>query len=310
MKSIVKYTLRTLLVIFLFLVACFFIFRDGDLAVDELKKKYANEHSQFIEVQGTQTHYRIEGDGNHHVLLIHGTGASLHTWDGWVAEMKDSFRLIRLDLPAFGLTGPHPERDYSMDRYVGYVDDFMEAVGVDSFSIAGNSLGGNIAWNYTIAHPDKVQKLILVDAAGYPEKESASVFRLAQSDLTAPLLKHITPRSFIKKNLLEVYGQANLLTDATIDRYHDMALREGNRQAFIDRVRTRYDDRSNLISSITHPTLIMWGMKDSWTDPRNAKKFAEDIKGSILIEYPALGHVPMEEDPTTSVRDVIDFMRR
>ncbi len=297
-----------LIAILLILIASFLVFREGDVALETLMSTYAYDHSQFIDVDGTSIHYCIEGEGDHTLLLIHGTGASLHTWDGWTENMRDSLRIVRLDLPAFGLTGPSVDRDYTITTYVDILEAFVSKIGLDTFFIAGNSLGGNIAWNYALTYPDKVEKLILVDAAGYPSQESAPVFKLARSPITAPLFKHITPKSFIKKNLLEVYGSPQLLTDEVITRYHDLALREGNRQAFIDRVRTVYADRSPLIKNISCPTLIMWGEKDAWIDLKHADNFLNDIENSTSVTYPELGHVPMEEAPDKTANDALTFL--
>ena len=299
------FVLITLLIL---LIAAFLIFREGDIRLEALMSDYAYDHSQFTDVEGTSIHYCVEGSGDQTLLLIHGTGASLHTWDGWTETLRDSMKIVRLDLPAFGLTGPSTDRDYTITGYVEILESFITTLDLDSFSIAGNSLGGNIAWNYALTYPDKVEKLILVDAAGYPSEESASVFKLAKSPITGPLFKHITPKSFIKKNLLEVYGDPDRLTDEVVSRYHDMALREGNRQAFIDRVKTVYADRSHSIKNISCPTLIMWGEKDAWIDLKNAYRFAEDIKNSSVVTYPELGHVPMEEAPAETVVDALSFL--
>jgi len=93
-----------------------------------------------------------------------------------------------------------------------------------------------------------------------------------------------------------------------VDRYYDMTLREGNRQAFIDRVHTNHTDISSRIAEITCPTLIMWGDSDTWVQPENAEKFKRDIKNSELILYKNVGHVPMEEAPEQTVKDALAFL--
>ena len=226
-----------------------------------LKSKYSDEVSQFVNVQGMSVHYKSEGRGMP-LLLLHGTGSSLHTWDQWTASLKDSFNVIRLDLPAYGLTGPRPDRDYRYTTYVSFLDEFMNKIDIDSFHIAGNSFGGALSFIYASHHPDKVGKLILMDAAGLPSNEEPPmVFKLASNPITSMILKKVTPKSFMKKNLHEVYENDDLVSDEIIRRYHDMATREGNRQAFIDRVNTEYTDYSELLTELEEPTLIMWGEK-------------------------------------------------
>ena len=216
-----------------------------------------------------------------------------------------------MDLPAFGLTGPHPDRNYSIEAYVSFVHDYVVSQGLDTFALAGNSLGGYIAWAYTVAYPKEVSHLILLDAAGYPstEKSTALAFKIAQNPVLAALLKHITPKSFIRKNLVQVYGDDSKITEELITRYHDMALRSGNRQAFIDRVHMHHADRSSEIASIQIPTLILWGAEDTWVEPGHAERFAQDIADASLIVYEGVGHVPMEESPEKTARDVASFLR-
>jgi len=304
-----KWILRILLGLLVLLVLAFLILRSPDKSLEDLKPLYTDQESEWLEVDGMQVHHKREGSGEA-VVLIHGTGASLHTWDGWTEELDDNFEVYRMDLPAFGLTGPDPAKDYTIDGYVSFVHEYVEKLGVDSFSIAGNSLGGYIAWAYAVAHPDKIEKLILLDAAGYPsdEKTDALAFKIATNPILGPLMKHITPKSFIAKNLEQVYADPSKISDELIDRYYDMTLREGNRQAFIDRVYTHHTDQSSRIAEITCPTLIMWGDSDTWVQPENAEKFKRDIKNSELIVYKNVGHVPMEEAPEQTVKDALAFL--
>ena len=291
------------------LLLAFALFRHPDKSLEELVPLYTDAQSQWTDIDGMKVHYKTEGSGPP-VILIHGTGASLHTWDGWTESLEDSFTVYRMDLPAFGLTGPHPERDYSLQMYTGFIDRFSELMKLDSFHIAGNSLGGLIAWAYTIDHPSLVHSLILVDAAGYPHEgpSSALAFRMAKNPIFRPLLKQITPKSFIRKNLEQVYGDDGKITDELVTRYHDMALRDGNRQAFIDRVFVKHQDLSPRIPEIECPTLILWGKEDTWADPGDADKFKNDIRNAHLIWYDNAGHVPMEEIPHKSAADVLHFL--
>ena len=161
-----------------------------------------------------------------------------------------------------------------------------------------------------MSHPDKVEKLILLDAGGYPSDgdSDALAFKIATNPILRPLMKMITPKSFIAKNLEQVYADQSKITDELIDRYYDMALRAGNRQAFIDRVHTVHTDLSSRISEISCPTLIMWGAEDTWVNPEDAHKFDSDITDSKLIIYDGVGHVPMEEIPMRSAQDVVEFL--
>ncbi len=155
-----------------------------DIPVEELKSRYANASSRFAPIEGMSVHYRVEGNESDSIplVLLHGTGASLHTWDGWVNEMKASRKLIRLDLPAFGLTGPSPSRKYDIDLYYQVVIQLLDRLGVDQVDIAGNSLGGCVAWYTALQSPGRVRKLVLIDAVGYPFERSDQpiAFRMAR----------------------------------------------------------------------------------------------------------------------------------
>ncbi|MCX7679710.1 MAG: alpha/beta hydrolase, partial [Spirochaetes bacterium] len=164
-----------------------------DIPVDKLKVQYAPPPSKFLNLSGLLVHYRDEGKG-FPVVLIHGTSSSLHTWDGWTKALISRYRVIRMDIPAFGLTGPTKERDYSPQAYVKFLEDFLNKLNISKFHLAGNSLGGLIAWNYALAYPQKVEKLVLIDAAGYPFRTMPPIFRLAKIKPIAFLGRYITPR--------------------------------------------------------------------------------------------------------------------
>ena len=122
----------------------------ADIAVDDLKAKYTNTESEFMDLDGMKVHYRDEGNPSDSIplVLIHGTSSSLHTWDAWVQDLLPSHRIIRLDMPAFGLTGPNPQQDYSLDYYAHFLHEFLGKLSVKHIYLAGNSLGGSIAWHY------------------------------------------------------------------------------------------------------------------------------------------------------------------
>jgi pimeloyl-ACP methyl ester carboxylesterase len=284
----------------------------SDISVDDLKKEYANEHSKFIEIDGMQVHYRDEGKG-FPVVLVHGTASSLHTWNDWSKELTKNYRVIRMDLPAFGITGPNKNADYSIKAYTAFLHQFLMKMNLDKFHLAGNSLGGNIAWNYAAENPKKIEKLILVDASGLPtNKPQPAIFKMAKTPVLSSLFLYVTPKFFIKKNMKEVYGDENKISDSLITRYHKMALRVGNRQAFIDRAKIDFklDSKVNLekLKSIQIPTLLIWGAKDSWIPLDNGKRMDRILPNSKLVVLQNSGHVPMEENPVESLLILNTFL--
>lgn len=278
-----------------------------DLSLKEIKKNYCDSESKFSEVLGTSIHYKIEGKGDT-LVLIHGTAASLHTWDQLTNILKDEYTIVRFDLPAFGVTGPSKDRNYKIESYVNHVDGLLENLGIDQFHLLGNSLGGRISWNYTLEHPEKVEKLVLLDASGYPFEDAPLVIKLANIPILSNILKKCTPSFFIKKNLLEVYEKDELVSEEIVQRYYDLSRREGNRQAFIDRAQMVYEDKSELIKNIDHETLIIWGEHDLWTPIEFAYQFDKDIPNSELKIIKNSGHIPMEEDPKLTAKLIEEFI--
>ena len=286
-----------------------------DEPVDELKARWARPPSRFIEINGMQVHLRDEGphDDPAPIVLLHGTSASLHTWDGWAQALREKRRVIRFDLPGFGLTGPNRQNDYSMETYVLFVRGVMDQLGVQRFVIAGNSLGGQIAWSVAAALPDRVAGLILVDASGYPPETITGQsiplgFRLAATPGLRLLAQYTLPRGIVERSLREVYGDPSKVTSELVDLYSAMALREGNRAALVRRIEQGYTGNVALLKTIKAPTLILWGSRDRLLPPELAQRFARDIPGSKVVMFDGLGHVPQEEDPARTVAEVKRFL--
>lgn len=285
-----------------------------DRSVESLKARWATAPSQFIALQGMQVHLRDEGarDDPEPIVLIHGTSASLHTWDGWTEALKGQRRVIRMDLPGFGLTGPAPDGDYRMERYADFIAALMDQLGVRRAVLAGNSLGGGIAWHTAVRHPERVSRLVLVDATGYP-LQSTSVplgFRLAQIDWLQPLMSQLLPRRMIAASVRNVYADPNKVTPELVDRYYELTLRAGNRVSLSQRLKLRETDEqyAGLIKTIRQPTLILWGAQDQLITEPSGQRFHQDIAGSQYVVFDGLGHVPQEEDPARSVVPVLKFL--
>lgn len=282
------------------------------IPLEDLKSKYANEHSKFITIDGTTIHYRDEGKGPA-LVLLHGVCASLHTWDGWVKELKDNYRLIRIDNPGFGLTGPLADGKYTPENYVAMFDKFVTAIGLDKFSIAANSLGGYISWNYCLQHPKKVEKLILIDSVGF-KQDMPWLLSLAVNPLVRPFARRMVPRFFINKAVRQVYGDSSKANDEIKSRYFELAMREGNKSAWIDiflemKKYSALDSLSDGIKNIPQPVLIMWGTKDTWIPYDEIfPKWKKELPNARFAVYEGVGHIPMEEIPVQTARDAHLFL--
>lgn len=279
-----------------------------DIPLETLKHRYGQPPSKFLQIGGLSVHYRDKGQGKP-LVLIHGTGASLHTWQGWSGLLRSNFRVIRMDLPGFGLTGPEPTGDYSSEAYVRFIERFAAKLGLETFDLGGNSLGGFIAWRYAVAHPERVRRLILLDASGYPgRKPPLILFRLAQTPVISSLIARMDPRPLVARSLRDAYADQTKVTPDLVDLYADLALRPGNRDAFCARVSTSEPDHTAELRQIVAPTLIMWGRLDALVPVGDAERFARDIRQSRVVIYEGVGHVPMEEIPGRSAADAEAFL--
>lgn len=304
-------SLKVLYVLVLLLLVTAAILYEPDLSLSVLKPRYTDKNSQFVAVKGMDVHYRIEGEGEP-LVLVHGTSSMLQTWDGWTEALKKHFRVIRMDIPAFGLTGPSPDKGYKIEDYVDFLHQFTQAIGVDSFHLAGNSLGGHIAWRYALAHPTQVKKLVLVAPAGFvPKNGGSSTFRLArQYPLLMGLFTHIGTKYMVNKTLRDVYADDNKITEQTRLMYHDLTRRTGNRNAFMNRAKayeTESDD--SILSGIQCPTLLLWGREDTFVLPSLNKHFRHIPKVDSVF-FDNVGHVPQEEIPAQSAQQTLTFLQK
>ncbi|WP_367114749.1 alpha/beta fold hydrolase [Sphingomonas sp.] len=294
--------------------AAFLLFRTPDTDPAAMRAKYGGPPSQFVDLGGgLNIHLRDTGPRNAPVLmLIHGSNASLHTWEPWAKRLEQQYRIIRFDLPGHGLTGPHPRRDYTMRSYADVVEQLRLKLHLARFVIAGNSMGGSVAWHYALWHPERVRALILVDSGGQPEPMRTSVplgFRIARTPVLRYFATQITPRALIESTLDDSFTNRELVTPAMVDRYWELLRYPGNRQATVDRFSTRRDPASPArLQALKMPVLILWGADDKLIPVSSANWFAQQIPDHQVIIYPATGHVPMEERADESARDVLDFL--
>ncbi len=288
-----------------------------DLPIQTVEQRYTSPASQFIQLSdGVRLHVRDEGPRDAPVIfLAHGSNASLHAWEPWVAALKGKWRVVSFDFPAHGLTGPSASGVYSGASYVRVVDELATNLKIERFVIAGNSMGGAVAWRYALAHPTRVAGLVLVDAAGYPravEGKPPLVFRIARAPVLGEAFSMFTNRSILASNLKQVIVDDTLVTPQMVNRYYDLLMRKGNRQATLSRLRAGPDDPDayKQMSTIAAPTLVLWGDLDPWIPVSDAARFTGDIKGATAITYPNTGHLPQEERPAETAAAVDAFLTR
>ncbi len=295
-------------------VALFFLLRlllyKKPIDIEVLKAKYTDEYSHWMDIDGLDVHYKDEGEGQP-VVLIHGTGACLQTFDEWTDTLKKYYRVIRMDIPAFGLTGPTPEQDYSIAAYVNFIHQFAERLNLDRFILGGNSLGGEIAWKYAYYHPNRVKGLLLLNPAGPPIREYdmplLSAFTLARIPIISNLFSGMDSKILVKKTLAQAYEKDELITPEKIQMYYDMSLREGNRGAFVQRIQQVKNDPVLQPSEVNVPTLMIWGAEDEVLPIKQLEGFNEMPQMKTIV-YEGVGHTPQDEAAVKSVHDAMSFI--
>lgn len=317
--------IRLVGVLLLALAACVAAFKAPDRPLETLVARWAPPPSQFSELnlggQRQLAHWRDEGPREDPlpILLLHGTSDSLHTWDGWTAELARTRRVLRVDLPGFGLSGPAMDSDYRIAAYVRFVKAFLDAQGVSRVLIAGNSLGGETAWMTAATHPQLVAGLVLLDPAGLPFEPDVLPLGFAASRFapSAWLSQFLLPRPLVKRSVEQVFGNPARVSSAQVDRFFEMALREGNREALGRRVAALMAERGapfyvEAWRGVKTPTLLIWGEHDRLIPPRYARQYLDlrppDAAPAELKILPGLGHVPQLEDPQASLAAARPFL--
>jgi len=298
--------------------AGWFVMKRPDIGYDRLESMYASNASRFMPMgEDSRIHYRDVGPRDAPVLvLVHGFSASLHTWEPWVTDLRKDYRVLTIDLPGHGLSRCLDVSETGIPQFVEVIDQFTRNLGVDRFTVIGNSMGGHTAWSYALAHPERLDGLVLVDASGWPKsgdeaESSPLVFKLLANPLARRVMKDIDMTGLIRSGLEDSFANPALVTDAMVERYSALSRAPCHREAILNLMIAR-DDRSNAspekLAAITEPTLIMFGEKDNVVPAAHGEKFAAAIPGSELKLYPDVGHLPQEEAAAQSVSDLRQFL--
>lgn len=292
----------------IFLTGC------GSLAYKEVESKWANpaDGSKFIEVDHMRVHYRDEGDSSKPVLLlVHGISDSLHTWNHWANELKNEYRVVRIDVPGFGLTSNVTQTKFTPDFYNAFLDKLTAELRIDKVIMVGNSLGGYISWNYAIHAPKRVNALVLLDPAAYP-LTPPWIVRIASSPFRF-VAETYSPRWMTALIAKDVFADSDKVSDEIIDRYHTMLTLDGARERYMNvfaSINEFSDKQPEGIEKIEAPVLLLWGEKDKWIPTKQIDLWKRDVKNVKAIIYPGAGHVLQEEAPIKSLKDARPFIKR
>jgi pimeloyl-ACP methyl ester carboxylesterase len=282
------------------------------IPTEMLEEDYEKPNSRYMEIDGVKMHYTIDGKGPP-VLLLHGVLASLHTWDAWVPLLAETFTVVRVDIPGFGLSDSfHDDDKYTPEYAVEFMEKARKRLGYDKMHVVGNSLGGFLAWYYAVKYPEHVDKLLLIDPASYPQ-DLPFIIGLGANPLFGGIAQMTTPRFIVKRNLRKVYGNPDAVSDETIDRYHNLLLHEGHKHAMVQycRVLEKYAETEELVQHIPEiksKTMLMWGEKDRWVPPELIERWRNDLPNLEVRTYAEGGHIPMEELGEETARDAFGFL--
>lgn len=302
------------IVVVLAVAGWWFLLRGPDIPYATLEAKYASSASHFTDLPGgIHLHYRDEGNPHGPVLvLVHGFADSLGTWDGWVKNLGQRFRIIRVDLPGHGLTRAPEGYVLNGDESVAIIDALAAKLALPKFAIAGNSMGGGIAWQVALLHPERVNALILLDAGGWPMGPTKNVpiaFQLLRYSWGRAFLKSIDNKPLIRDSLKGEAGNKAAITDALIDRWAELQRAPGHRAILMSIAPGKHSVATKAeLSKIAIPTLIEWGAVDPLLPVEHGHKFADAIPGATLIVYPGIGHLPQIEAPDRSSDDAAAFI--
>ncbi len=302
----------------LLLIGAAFLYQ-GDLPAAYVDQKYQNEASRFLLTEsGARLHYRDQGEGMP-IVLIHGSSASLHTWEPWTDLLADGYRVITLDLPGHGLTGRVPGDDYSAAANVSAVASLVSKLQLEHFVLGGNSMGGGVSWAYALEFPEQVRALILVAssapaswwrAENNPSGRSPLAFTLLGQAWFRAIGEYLDPWALVYQGVQVAYNDAPMIDDALVRRYYELALREGSRAATMARF-AAFDPSAALdpdLSRLTQPVLVMWGAQDALIPVNTADQFEQALPDATVVIYEDLGHVPMEEAPARTAADLRQFL--
>ena len=282
-----------------------------DKTLAELEPKYLNAKADYLTVSGQRLHVRDTGPRDAPALvLLHGFGASLHTWEPWAQTLEKTYRVVRFDLPGFGLTGPDAANDYSDRRSSEILLALMDTLKLTRATVIGNSVGGRIAWTFAAAHPDKIEKLVLLAPDGFASP-GFEYGKATAVPATMKLMRYVLPKAMLAPNLAAAYANPSFMSSALVDRYYDLMLAPGNRAALIARMeQTVLAPPQPALRSISAETLLLWGEKDAMIPIANAADYVREMRHATLVTLPGIGHLPHEEAPEVSIKPLLEFLAR
>ena len=296
-----------------------------DIPRNDVVSKHAKGNSEFIELDdGSLIHIRDEGNKDGKTLvMVHGFNGSLFNFETMTPFLKDQFRILSLDLPAHGLTGSVKSNLYSYDGFYKVISEVLEKQGIRKFYLVGHSMGGMVAWRYSLGRSEQIKGLIIIGSPfigsekEYREFQSVNAppvaFELLESRIFREMLAYITPRFLVKEGVSQTVYDQTLVTEELVDQFHEIILQEGSREA-MGELLINFEDNfisdAALLKNIEMPTLILHGEQDKLVDLRFVNHFVDKIPNVKLVTYPKVGHMPPMEIPEQLAYDIENFVKK
>lgn len=280
------------------------------ISKDAAKKELSNAASHFIKWRDAEIHYTDEGTGLP-VLMVHGFGGSYTNFSKLADLMKNDYRVIRIDLPGFGLSDfPQiKEGENFLQDYRDYISFILDTLHLDSVYVIGNSMGGAVTWMSAVDHPDKVKKIVLLDPAGYDSEKIAGKLAMFKFKSVRQIFDKGMPLFMSRQGLQRAYFKDDQLREENIIRNNKFTNREGNLGHMLQLAMANQFPDTSFIQKVQCPTLIVWGSEDEIIPVEHAARFHRDIKGSELVLFDQCGHCPMMEEPMKTKEAVEKFFK-
>lgn len=291
------------------------------ISLSELRQRYETSHSRYVRLDGVDLHIDDQGHGPV-IVLVHGHYQSLRIWDQWAQTLAKDYRVIRIDMPPYGLSGPDNTGQYSPQRVERLIAMLAEREGLEHFSIGGISTGSAIAMRYSLQHSDQIESLILVNAPLVPiaptlQPKSSATLSFLETNLFRPIYR---PKAFYRYLLGRLIANKAVLTDELVEQTWDMHRKPGN-QATLDQFTSAlrfeasdYGKRSQTtaqkLASVHVPTLVLWGGAGSML-PLSVGCDVKRTVGradTVMISYPDAGHFLPIEAPRAA-QDIAWFLQ-
>ena len=292
-----------------------------DLSFERLKAFYETPQSELIKSEESVIFSEDQPsslDNAPTLVLIHGVGASLQTWDEWTRTLKPHMRVVRFDLPGMGLSSGPSSEDYSDPAEIKRFEQFLKLKKIDHFILAGHDLGARLAWIYAQTHAEQVSHLVLLSPLVFNKEnfegpnapQSTSGGAPIELPFYASLMRFTLPKWAVKIWLEDVYSDSSVITEQTLSRYHDMLLAPDVRKHLIERLsQIKTLDPAQLAQSIQIPTLLLWGEEDLITPIQQLSFFEKAIPGVKTVSFKNTGHAIQEENAPDSAQALLSFLK-